>query len=720
VEWAGETIKPHEFGSRKDLALLCYLAAEGATQARQHLAALFWHDKTERQGLNNLNRVLSQLRKLLPGCLQCDQYYVWLEPEGEFWLDTAVFRQLETERTAESLATAVSLYHGEFMAGFMLDSGFEFESWLTIQREQWLQKTGTVLRQLIDYYTYYEDEQYEQGLGFATRLLEIQPWRESAHRQTMRILARSDRFSAALMQYEICKRVLAQELNVEPSRDTIELYERIKQARVTPKHNLPTTLTPLVGRKPEMTTLSRWLADGNCRLITITGLAGIGKTRVALATAQAKVGLFLHGVYFMSLTAVSHPNQLIYTLAETLEIPLPTHLSPLETVSHYLANKEILLILDNFDHLIDEASLRLLQTLLMASRHLKIIITSRQRLKLSGEHVLAVAGLEVADTAVQLFLQTAQNTQTDFAPTAADMEAIGTICKHLLGVPLAIELAATWIRTTSCRQIARAIEGDLLFLGKGSFSAENIQTAFDYSWNHLTAAEQAVFRKLAVFRGSFAREAAQSVTGASLPTLTSLVDKSLLHWNLQSRRYEIHALLRQYAAQKLAQNEAEQTAVEIRHGRYYADICQKASDLESIRQEIGNMQMGWAYGIAHKQLQDVTRSLHTALNLAYHTQTPSLMLAVLLGLVMLWDDEEARQTYPLQDFLLFIQHHAASNEETRHQAQKMLSQRGLNVAWGDNGRNLSQIMLDLLGGTTEPAITQNVVEICKALDLMAA
>jgi predicted ATPase len=469
-----------------------------------------------------------------------------------------------------------------------------------------------------------------------------------------------------------------------------------------------------------MTTLSRWLADGNCRLITITGLAGIGKTRVALATAQAKVGLFLHGVYFMSLTAVSHPNQLIYTLAETLEIPLPTHLSPLETVSHYLANKEILLILDNFDHLIDEASLRLLQTLLMASRHLKIIITSRQRLKLSGEHVLAVAGLEVADTAVQLFLQTAQNTQTDFAPTAADMEAIGTICKHLSGVPLAIELAATWIRTTSCRQIARAIEGDLLFLGKGSFSAENIQTAFDYSWNHLTAAEQAVFRKLAVFRGSFAREAAQSVTGASLPTLTSLVDKSLLHWNLQSRRYEIHALLRQYAAQKLAQNEAEQTAVEIRHGRYYADICQKASDLESIRQEIGNMQMGWAYGIAHKQLQDVTRSLHTALNLAYHTQTPSLMLAVLLGLVMLWDDEEARQTYPLQDFLLFIQHHAASNEETRHQAQKMLSQRGLNVAWGDNGRNLSQIMLDLLGGTTEPAITQNVVEICKALDLMAA
>jgi predicted ATPase len=415
----------------------------------------------------------------------------------------------------------------------------------------------------------------------------------------MRILARGGRFSAALMQYETCKRVLAQELGVAPSRDTVELYEHIKQARIAPKHNLPTTLTPLVGRREEMKALSRWLADDHCRLITITGLGGIGKTRVALAIARAKAGLFLHGVCFVPLATVAHRNSLIYTLAETLEIPLSSNNSPLEAVGHYLANKQILLVLDSFDHLINETSLKLLQTLLMSSRHLKIIITSRQRLKLSGEHILEVAGLPVpetdtsekewGDTAVQLFLQTAQNTQSDFAPTTDDLSAILTICHHLSGIPLAIELAATWIRITSCRQIAQAIESDWLFGGKSGFSAENVQTAFDYSWNCLTAREQAVFHKLAVFRGSFCRGAAQYVADASLPILTSLVDKSLLRWNSQAKRYEIHELLRQYAAQKLSQESGEQTAVEILHCRYYADMGQAsatAANPENIHQEI--------------------------------------------------------------------------------------------------------------------------------------
>jgi DNA-binding SARP family transcriptional activator len=147
VEWEGVPVNISDFGSRKDLALLCFLVTEGVPLSRHYLASLFWHNKNERLGLNNLNRVLSQLRKLLPGCIQSDQYYVEFDPDIPVWSDVNAFVDLEADRNVESLTMAVSLYQGEFMAGFVLDSGFEFESWLTVQREKWVEKSAALLRQ---------------------------------------------------------------------------------------------------------------------------------------------------------------------------------------------------------------------------------------------------------------------------------------------------------------------------------------------------------------------------------------------------------------------------------------------------------------------------------------------------------------------------------------------------------------------------------------------
>ena len=689
VEWSGHPIRNQDFGSRKDLALLCYLAVEGGIVPRYQLATLFWHNKTEKQGLNNLNRVLSQIRKLLPGCLVTDQYNVGLNPEVGLWLDTLEFGGLENERTPESLALAASLYQSEFMSGFILDGGFEFETWLEIQREKWAQKIVNVLRQLVDYYIYYEDKHFERGLAFATKLLEIQPWRESAHRQKMRILARSGQFSAALMQFKLCRRVLAQELNVTPSHETLELVERIRHARTNSKHNVPQTLTPIVGRKTEMLTLSRWLSNKQYRLITVTGLGGVGKTRVVLELAHAKVGLFLHGVYFVELVGIFQPEQFLYVLANTLNIPLQTGLSPIKAITRYLAKKDILLVLDNFDELIHESTLKYLQMLLMASYNLKIVITSRQRLKLPSEHILTIQGLPVVDgkqsgkklvgTSSELFLQTAQRNQIDFAPNSKDIESITTICKCLSGNPLAIELAATWIRTTSCQQIAQEIENDLLFLGQSLLGAENIQMALDYSWQRLTEQEKRVFCQLSVFQGGFSRQAVHYVTHSSLATLTSLVDKSLLQWHSVSRRYEYHELVRRYAELKLSQDRELKIEAELRHFYFYTDlIFSTQQDIPpTFSRDIGNIQRAWANGLRNGHAEIVERSLSVALNLACHNQIFDLILATLLTRVMLWYKEGQRKVHPWQNFLHYVQHHVSSHQETRLQAKRLILSHGM-------------------------------------------
>ncbi len=348
-----------------------------------------------------------------------------------------------------------------------------------------------------------------------------------------------------------------------------------------PIHNLPVSLTPFVGRDAECDQVGQRLRDPACRLLTIAGSGGVGKTRLALEAARSFAATgqespFAHGVALVPLAALT-PREplddlLATTIAGALGIVLSGPEAPTVQVLYYLRDRSMLLVLDNFEHML--AGAPFVATLLQGASALKIMVTSRQRLNLRGEWALPLDGLAfptsrppttggegvkgrkgegvsplhpfspspplpqspVADPeqygAVQLFVQIARSQSPDFAPSAETMPAIVRICQLVDGLPLGIELAASWTRLLSVEELAHEIEQNLDFLGDTAQDLpsrqQSLRAVFAYSWNLLTQDEQRVLRQLAIFRGSFTREAAAAVAGATLPLLAMLVNKSLV------------------------------------------------------------------------------------------------------------------------------------------------------------------------------------------------
>jgi len=337
------------FRSRKALALLGYLAAQEQPVSREHLADLFWEDQPGNRARANLSWVMNRLAPALPGCLQADRHTVQFCRTDACWVDIDVFKTLETRGDAVALADAVELYRGEFLEGLYLQGCAEFEIWLVGERERWRERVTRALEKLVTHHN--QRGEREQGLRLARRLLALEPWREETHRQVMQLLAHSGQRSAALTQYETCRRVLVEELRVEPMPETIALYERIR-ATATPRHNLPSQPTPFVGQKDTLAEMVARLNNPDCRLLTVTGPGGIGKTRLALQAAAAVVETFLEGVYFVPLVGVSSAALIVPAMADALGFSFSGAQDPRLQLLNYLRRKEMLLILDSFEHLL--------------------------------------------------------------------------------------------------------------------------------------------------------------------------------------------------------------------------------------------------------------------------------------------------------------------------------------------------------------------------------
>ncbi len=650
---AFQVVRGHQpltgFESGKVRALLAYLVLEQERpHTRDELAGLLWPDFPNKTARKNLRQALNNLRQTLgdadasPSYLHIGGDFIQWNVASDFWVDTAVFRQLlaacadhphrhpvRCRSCADRRQQAVALYRGDLLAHFFLSDSQTFEEWLLWQREGLHRQVMPALEQLAAYFE--ENEQLEQAQRYAARQLELEPWREEAHRQLMRTLAAAGQRSAALAQYHACSSLLEKEFGTRPTRVTQELYARIRatdeeSAGYTrlPSYNLPRPLTPFIGRQQELSTLIDLLEQADQRLLTLIGPGGVGKTRLALQAARKVVGSFEDGTIFVNLAHVSSREYLIDAIAQALALPISGQTTAVEQVSNYLGGKEILLLLDEFDHLAGERlACSFLADLLACAPALTILVTSWARLGLSGERVLVLSGLQVvpegnsvmpgANTAVSdavaLFLQQVRCIRNNFHVTAANLLAINRICRLVEGWPLALELAAAWAYQLTCEEIALEIEQGLHLLAGSRSDGEwsGLYAVFNRSWRLLTAEEQRALAALSVFRGGFEQDAAQEVAGASWVLLAGLVEKSLIRRD-DNGRFRIHSLLRQYANEQL-QKMGEKENICKQHLSYFMRLAQKSEIalhergqriwIRRLETEHGNIQAAFSWGNMH-------------------------------------------------------------------------------------------------------------------------
>ncbi len=579
------------FVSGKAQALLCYLAVTGRPQTRAELAGLLWGDMPDSAAATNLRKALSNLKQLAAPHLIITRQAVAFDRDSPYRLDVEAFRAAfpadPREQSPETLRHAIHLYRGDFLQGFYVREAPAFEEWMLLERERLKDLAVQGMATLASLHT--ARGEYAAALEYTSRLLALEPWREEAHREMMLLLARSGQRSAALAQYEICRRMLADELGVAPTPETTALYERIREATAAPPHNLPLPATPFVGRAEELAEISRLLDRPACRLLSLAGLGGIGKTRLALEAARAKIGAFLHGVYFVPLASLRSVEFLLPAIAEAVGFSLYGATDAKGELYNFLREKEMLLVLDGLEHLPGAAEL--VAEILARAPGVKVLATSRERLRLQEEWVLVVPGLRVPAgardnraeeySAVQLFLERARRTDVHAMLEEAEIPHAVRICQLVEGMPLAIELASAWVGAIPCREIESEIEHNRDFLITSLRNVperhRSLRAVFEYSWASLSETEQDVFAKLSVFRGGFRRSTAEEATDATLSLLSALVDKSLLT-RTDAGRYQIHDLVRQFAGEKLAeQGGAERLSH--RHLDIYLRMAE-AADLE--------------------------------------------------------------------------------------------------------------------------------------------
>lgn len=412
-------------------------------------------------------------------------------------------------------------------------------------------------------------------------------------------------------------------LGVKNRRQAVERAKELgfldPDREVGPKatYTLPAELTPFIGRTEELAEIHRLLDE--TRLLTLTGTGGIGKTRLALQAASDLLEKFENGVFFVSLAPISSGKHIVQTIAEAIGFPLSTEEAPLDQLIAHLRKRQLLLVMDNFEHLADDVDI--VAKILQNAPNVKVLATSREKLKLQGETVLNITGLRLPDKAtsvdpqahdaIELCLHSIRRVRPEFKSDVDSLKHLEHICRLVEGMPLAIELAAGWTNVLSPEELANEIQRGLDILTSEMRDLperhHSMRAVFDQSWSLLNQAERDTFMRLSVFRGGFTREAGQVVTGASLQTLAGLVNKSFLSHDPISGRFEIHELLRQYAQEQLEKAPENSLSAREAHANYFANFMQQRWEhlrdhrqkaaLAEIDADLENVRTAWRYRV---------------------------------------------------------------------------------------------------------------------------
>lgn len=407
---------------------------------------------------------------------------------------------------------------------------------------------------------------------------------------------------------------------------------RLPHAQTAPvREHLPQQLTAFIGRDEELAEVIELLEKPDCRLLTLVGPGGVGKTRLAIEVAKKIGEAFKEGVRFVDLQAIGGVEFLPSALVDALELNIAGREELGQQLLTYLSGREILLLLDNLEHLLEGAGF--IAELLNAAPQVKILVTSREVLNIQPEWLYAVKGMKyprqegTADLesfgAVKLFLDRTRRVRREFS---LEEEGAGVIriCSLVEGMPLALELAAAWTKTLNTLVIAQEIQRNITFLTTSMRDIpekhRSMQAVFDQSWKMLNREERSVFMRLSVFQGGFERQAAEEVAAASLPILSSLVDKSLLRWDAEER-YKIHELLRQFAEEKLAQDEDDLRRAWDLHSDYFTALLETSLEgvlgaqqrrvIAELEREFDNIRSAWNWAVERGKIDEIRRSIQT-------------------------------------------------------------------------------------------------------------
>lgn len=610
--------------SRKSLWLLALLTLRHDRPVeREWLAGTLWPDVNQTRAFSNLRPVVSELRQALGSqahrIQSPNRSTLRLNLTGTD-VDVRAFDAAIESRNLSTLERAVTLYRGPLLEGCT-------EEWVFPEREAREQKCLQVLQILGD--SALEAGEYEAAAKYYRRSVGMDPWRDTARRGLMNALARKGDRNAALQIYRKYVAQLRETPHMALDEETHALYTRLR-AEVSQKiapHSVtvpsqpataitgyvPHALTELIGREDECLEVADCLRRS--RLVTLTGVGGIGKTRLAMALARDIVREYADGVWLVALDSLSEGPQVFVQIASVLKVKEEVGKSLPECVTEYLRQKQLLLVLDNCEHLLI-ASAEAVGRLLTECAHVRILATSREALGITGETVRMVPSLPTPNPAhlpesrttllrvlmeyesVQLFVERAESVQKTFTLTGNNAHIVALICFQLEGIPLAIELAAARVKAMTVEQIAARLNDHLGLLTGGSRTAQarqqTLRATLDWSYALLTESERLLLQRLSVFAGGWTLEAAEAICTDSeatstspsllkqsdfLPLLAALVDKSLLTFAegeaQAGGRYRMLEMVRQFAGERLAES-GEAPFLTIRHQDWFVALAEEA------------------------------------------------------------------------------------------------------------------------------------------------